>query len=1117
MTAYAELAVTSNFSFLRGASHPQEMVAAADALGLAAIGIADRNSFAGVVRAYAETKRRQSEAAEAQKDAATMRPPIKLLVGTRLVTTDGFEAIAYPIDRPAYGRLCRLLTAGNLEAKKGECLFGFEAILAASEGQMLIALPPDEPADEPGQVFQERLALLARRAKGRVFLAGVHRHRGDEPRRLRRLAELGSKLGAPLVAVNDVHYHAAGRRPLADIVTCIREKCSIADAGLRLTINAERYLKPPAEMARLFAGFEEAIARSVEIAERCSFSLDELKYEYPDEPVPPGKTAQQHLEDLTWEGAGRRYPKNKFPLGLPEDVRKALGEELVLIAKLQFARYFLTVHDVVAFARGEGILCQGRGSAANSAVCYCLGITEVDPTTTKLLFARFISEKRGEPPDIDVDFEHDRREEVIQHIYKRYGRHRAAICATVIHYRSRRAIREVGKVLGLTPDVTAALAKTVWGSNDEGIAGEHIRQIGLDPGNPAIRQAVELAGALIGFPRHLSQHVGGFVLTREALDETVPIGNAAMEDRTFIEWDKDDIDVIGLMKVDVLALGMLSCLRRGLDLLKTHYGQNDISLACVRPGDARDDPKVYEMLSRADSVGVFQVESRAQMSMLPRLKPRRFYDLVIEVAIVRPGPIQGDMVHPYLRRRDGIDRTHYPSPDPRYGDADELKEVLQRTLGVPLFQEQAMQIAITAAKFSPSEADGLRRAMATFRHNGTVHLYREKFISGMTRRGYERQFAESCFNQIEGFGEYGFPESHAASFALLVYVSAWLKCHYPEVFCAAILNSQPMGFYQPAQLVRDACRHGVEVRQADVNYSAWDCTLEAASDPTQRPFAVRLGFRQILGLREEEIVGLVAARGNGYASIERLAAIGSVSRFTIERLAEADAFRSLGLDRRDALWAARRLDAIGIERARAGVKAATAAEISLPLFAAHMGDELFEEARIALPAMPLNEHVVEDYVATGLSLKAHPVSFLREKLARLGALPNAVHRGEELPPNMRQDMRITVAGLVLMRQMPGTAKGVVFMTLEDETDIANIIVWPKVFARNRITVMTARLLAVRGRLQRVGIVVHVIAEEFVDLTEDLRCLPDSGSATPRSDDMRPRGPSLSLLKSRDFH
>ena len=1282
MRAYAELAVTTNFSFLRGASHPQEMVAAADELGLAAIGIADRNSFAGVVRAHAEAKKRTS---------------IKLLVGTRLVTEDGFETLAYPTDRDAYGRLCRLLTQGNRAAKKGECRFGFEAILEAREGQIFVVMPPDDLAIEPCshgalfllplagegastksrrmregsalpppkrsrfgfasaeagrhqhphpsplrgdtfsrkrekerarpmlprsyaappaqvETFTERLACLAREAPGRVFLAGVHRHRGDEPRRLGLLAELGKRLGAPLVAVNDVHYHAPGRRKLADIVTCVREKCTLADAGLRLTVNAERHLKPPHEMARLFAGFEEAIARGMRIATACHFSLDELRYEYPDEPVPPGKTADQHLRDLALDGLARRYPKDRFPLGIPEDVRKTLMEELSLIAKLGFAHYFLTVHDVVVFARKRGILCQGRGSAANSAVCYCLGITEVDPSVIKLLFARFISERRGEPPDIDVDFEHERREEVIQHLYDRYGRERAAICATVIHYRSRRAIREVGKVLGLTPDVTAALAKTVWGSDSQAIAEDHICQIGLDPSNPAIRQAVELAAELIGFPRHLSQHVGGFVLTRKRLDETVPVGNAAMEDRTFIEWDKDDIDMIGLMKVDVLALGMLSCIRSGLDLLKRHYGLNDISLASVLQNEPRDDPKVYEMLSRADSVGVFQVESRAQMSMLPRLSPKRFYDLVIEVAIVRPGPIQGDMVHPYLRRRDGSEEAHYPSPDPAHGPVDELEEVLKRTLGVPLFQEQAMQIAITAAKFSPDEADGLRRAMATFRHTGTIHLYREKFISGMVGRGYDRDFAQSCFNQIEGFGEYGFPESHAASFALLVYVSAWIKCHYPEAFCAAILNSQPMGFYQPAQLVRDACRHEVEVREADVNFSEWDCTLEPARDPSQRPFAVRLGFRQIQGLRQEEIKSLVTARGNGYASLERLGAVSGVSHFTIERLAEADAFRSLGFDRREALWTARRLSSIGIEKGvisssasvpthfrqgRSGgtmtratsplagevdgepsepsgegylktrttphpdydlsgrnptspargevTRAAVAphsaiaklassgrarpahhrsaeigrrdaapplsAEKPLPLFAPHLCEELFPEEPIALPKMPLNEHVVEDYVTTGLSLKAHPVSFLRERLAQLGAMRNAEHRSESLP----QDARVTVAGLVLMRQMPGTAKGVVFMTLEDETDIANIIVWPKAFARNRITVMTARLLAVRGRLQRAGLVVHVVAEGFIDLTAELRRLSDGGDPAGAPEEAPPSGQDLPLLKSRDFH
>jgi error-prone DNA polymerase len=1152
MIAYAELSVTTNFSFLRGASHPHEMVATVDELGCFAIGIADRNSFAGVVRAYGEAKKRN----------------IKLLVGTRLVTIDGFEVLAYPTDRAAYGRLCRLVTAGNLKARKGECHLTFEQILNASEGQMLIAIPPAALFSDPARPresgdpaldsrlrgnerlspFAERVAALVRAAPGRTFLAGIHYHRGDEPRCLGLLAELGERLDAPLVAVNDVLYHAPERRPLADVLTCVREKCTLSQAGLKLAVNAERHLKSPSEMARLFAGFPEATARTVDIAEACRFSLGELQYEYPDEPVPEGKTAQQHLADLTWAGAAKRYPKDQFPDGVPANVRKQLTEELTLIAELDYARYFLTVHDVVAYAREvKNILCQGRGSAANSAVCFCLGITEVNPNESELLFARFISSNRGEPPDIDVDFEHERREEVIQYIYQRYGRDRAAICATVVHYRSRRAIREVGKVMGLTEDVTAALAKTVWGYGD-GLPDEHIRQAGLDPFNPAIRQAVRLADELIGFPRHLSQHVGGFVLTRARLDETVPIGNAAMDERTFIEWDKDDIDTLRLMKVDVLALGMLSCLRRGLDLLQQHYGKT-YSLATL----PQDDEAVYEMLSRADSVGVFQVESRAQMSMLPRLKPRCFYDLVIEVAIVRPGPIQGDMVHPYLRQRDGIDKEHYPSPDPAHGLADELKDVLKRTLGVPLFQEQAMQIAITAAKFTPDEADGLRRAMATFRHTGNVHLFRDKFIDGMTARGYDRDFAENCFGQIEGFGEYGFPESHAASFALLVYASAWIKCRYPDVFCAAILNSQPMGFYQPAQLVRDARSHDVEIRAVDVNFSDWDCTLEPGADGKH---AVRLGFRLVHGLNEDELKKLIAARGNGFSSIERLAAIAGISRFTIERLAEADAFRSMGLDRRAALWAARRLDVIGISPTAlnlnrhpeerpptwsggASKDAAEAPEAAalrgsalsrrapqgdgrvsskkdeaLPLLTPHLSDELFPEPSVELPPMPLCEHVVEDYVATGLSLKAHPICFFRDRLTALGAMPNAKLRSEDL----RQDSGVTVAGLVLVRQRPGTAKGVIFMTLEDESDIANIIVWPKAFEKTRRTVMTARFLAVRGRLQRAGLVIHVVAESFIDLSAQLPWLREGGDLfSPKfSGGPLPQDTPLPL-KSRDFH
>ncbi|NWG25152.1 MAG: error-prone DNA polymerase [Pseudorhodoplanes sp.] len=1089
MTTYAELAVTTNFSFLRGASHPQEMVAAARALGLAAIGIADRNSFAGVVRAYGEWK----------KD-----PSVKLLVGTRLVTADGFEILAYPKDRAAYGRLCRLITQGNrlLKGDKGECLLGFEDILGTHEGQIFIALPPDDLTVE----FHQRLDALARAAPDRIFLAGIHRYRGDEPRRLGLLDELGRRAGTPLVAVNDVHYHVPERRILADVVTCIRETCTIAEAGFRLAANAERHLKPPQEMARLFRDFPDAIARTLEIAQACTFSLEDLKYEYPDEPVPPGKTPQQHLVDLTFEGAARRYPRSHYPDGTPPDVVERLKEELAIIEKLEFARYFLTVHDVVAYARSKDILCQGRGSAANSAVCFCLGITEINPKESNLLFARFISENRGEPPDIDVDFEHERREEVIQYVYERYGRERAAICATVVHYRSRRAIREVGKALGLTPDVTAALAKTIWGYGDE-LPDKYIRQAGLDPDNPAIRLAVDLANEITGFPRHLSQHVGGFVLTRERLDETVPISNGGMEKRTFIEWDKDDIDTLGLMKVDVLALGMLSCIRRGFDLLKKHYPQErGTALAAIPP----EDRAVYDMLSRADSIGVFQVESRAQMSMLPRLKPKEFYDLVIEVAIVRPGPIQGNMVHPYLKRRANPAAVHYPSPSPDHGHRDELKEVLKRTLGVPLFQEQAMQIAITAAKFTPDEADGLRRAMATFRHTGKVHLFRERFIARMTARGYDPAFVESCFGQIEGFGEYGFPESHAASFALLVYASAWIKCRYPDVFCAAILNSQPMGFYQPAQLVRDARRHGVEVREADVNFSAWDCTLEPCGNGRH---AVRLGFRQIQGLNRAEIDLLVAARGNGYASIERLAAVAGVSRQTIERLAAADAFRSLNLDRRAALWSARRLDTIGIRRGRAG-RQQVADDPPLPLLLPHMSDDLFPEPPVALPAMPLPEHVAEDYAATGLSLKAHPVGFFRERLRQLGVIPNADHRSEDIP----QDSLVTVSGLVLIRQMPGTAKGVVFVTLEDETDIANIIVWPKVFASNRRVVMTSRFLAVRGRLQRAGLVVHVVAQSFIDLSGELHRLREGNLASPGVLAPAPAAQSgPRLVKSRDFH
>ncbi|MFL5225599.1 MAG: error-prone DNA polymerase [Microvirga sp.] len=1078
---YAELAVTTNFSFLRGASHPQEYVAQAAALGLKAIGIADRNTMAGVVRAYSEGKN--------HKDT------LKLLVGARLVTTDGFETIAYPIDREAYGRLCKLLSQGNLRTKKGQCHLGFDEILAASAGQIFIAMPPPRLAKS----FAERLVELDRAAPTRTYLGAVHRYGSDEPRRLGRLAEFGERLGVPLVAVGDALYHAPERRPLQDIVTCIREKCTIREAGLRLEKHAERHLKSAEEMARLFASYPDAIARTAEIAETCSFSLDELNYEYPEEPVPPGKTPQQYLMELTWHHARWRYGAE-----IPEKVQKLLHDELALIEGLKYAQYFLTVYDVVAFAKSKGILCQGRGSAANSAVCYCLGITAVDPEQSNALFARFVSADRDEPPDIDVDFEHERREEVIQHLYGRYGRDRAAICSTVIHYRPRMAIREVGKALGLTADITAALSDTVWGHWGEELPDDQVRQAGLDPANPAIRQAVDLANKLIGFPRHLSQHVGGFVLSQSRIDETVPIGNAAMADRTFIEWDKDDIDAVGLMKVDVLALGMLSCIRRGLDFLRSHY-QRDFPVVADIP---QDDAAIYAMLSKADSVGVFQVESRAQMSMLPRLKPKEFYDLVVQVAIVRPGPIQGDMVHPYLKGRAKGEAVSFPSPRPPF-DPNELKPVLEKTYGVPLFQEQAMRIAIVAAGFTPAEADRLRRAMATFKNYGNIADFRDKFIGGMTRRGYPRDFAERCFKQIEGFSTYGFPESHAASFAILVYASAWMKCHYPDVFCAAILNSQPMGFYQPAQLVRDAREHGVELRPIDVNDSDWDCTLEPAEEPKGLVrCAVRLGFRQITGIRKAEIERLVKARerGNGFHSIDQLGAIEGLSRQTLERLAEADAFRSLHLDRRMALWVVKGLDAARLTRDGGLLDQAA------PLFTPHLADGLFREEGVALPGMALSEHVADDYATTGLSLKEHPCTFFRPMLRGLGVTTNVEHRNPALPLNSA----LTVAGIVLIRQRPGTAKGVVFVTLEDETGISNVIVWRDVFEANRRVAMTARFLAVRGRLQREGLVVHVVAESFLDLSPELARLRE-GFAMPRDHSLVGEGSMRALVKSRDFH
>jgi error-prone DNA polymerase len=1082
---YTELAVTTNFSFLRGASHAAELVAQARALGHGAIAVADYNTLAGAVRMHLAAK----------------AAGLGCVIGARLVPEDGPEVLCFPTHRAAYGRLSQLLSAGKLRAEKGACRFSFADMLAAGEGQIFVvmgaAILPAAP--DIAQTAQK----LAQAFPGQVYLAARYTYNGRNRAHLARLADLSVRCGAPLVAVNDVLYHVPARRPLQDVMTCIRNHCTIETAGFALEANAERHLKSAEEMSRLFAGFAPAVARTDEIVRRCRFSLDELAYEYPDEPVPAGSSPQQQLAYLTWTGADWRYPK-----GVPDAVAAQLNKELALIGELAYAPYFLTVHDIVAWARAQGILCQGRGSAANSAVCFCLGITSVDPAESSLLFERFLSRERKEPPDIDVDFEHERREEVIQYIYARYGRDRAALTATVISYRPRSAVREVCKALGLTEDISAALAGCVWGGWGRDIPDAQIANAGLDPQSPLIRRAITLTRQLIGFPRHLSQHVGGFVLTRGPLTETVPIGNAAMDERTFIEWDKDDINALGILKIDVLALGMLTCIRKAFDFLETHKGQR-LNLAAIPP----DDTATYDMLCKGDSLGVFQVESRAQMNMLPRLRPRKFYDLVIEVAIVRPGPIQGDMVHPYLRRRKGQETVTYPSPSAAHGPPDELARILKRTLGVPLFQEQAMQISIDAAKFTPDEANGLRRAMATFRKVGTIDNYQDMMVSRMVSRGYEPAFAKRCFDQVKGFGEYGFPESHAASFALLVYVSSWLKCHHPDVFCAALLNSQPMGFYAPAQIVRDAREHGVEVRPVDINYSDWDNTLEPA-DRGDGLCAVRLGFRQVDGLREDEADALMAARGQGFDSVDEVRRRGGLMRRSAELLAAADAFGSLGLTRRAALWQVR----------------GEAAGEALPLFAAADSAEQGPEAAAALPVMPASEEVVQDYQTVRLSLKQHPMHFLRETYAARRLLSAVQATG------LNNGQRVRTAGVVLVRQRPGSANGVVFVTIEDETGIANLVVWPRVTERFRPIVMGARILEVHGRVQRADNVTHIVAEQLIDRTGDLHLLAEDGlndplrAALARADEVarpvaeragpgprsHPRDVRI-MPKSRDFH
>jgi error-prone DNA polymerase len=1026
MAGYAELQVATNYSFLRGASHPEELFSAAARLGIAALGITDRGTLAGMVRAH-------------QAAAAT---GVGLVVGCRLDLEEGGgkkTVLVYPTDRAAYARLCRLLTLGKSRAGKGGCRLFWDDLAAAGAG-MLVVLVPGEPDEALGRA----LARLAADFPARAYLALTLRRRPNDAARLARLAEAARRARIPPVATNDVLYHAAERRILQDVLTCIREKCTIDAAGFRRERFADRHLKPPAEMARLFSRHPAAIASTAEILERCRFSLAELRYQYPREVSVPGLTPQEALARLVWEEAPLRYPE-----GLPEEVSRQLRYELSLIADLAYAPYFLTVRNIVRHARACGILCQGRGSAANSAVCYVLGITSIDPTRSGLLFERFVSAARREPPDIDVDFEHERREEVIQWVFETYGRDRAALTAIVIRYRPRSALRDVGKAMGLDEDRISSLAAEIWGRDGDELAAAP------PPADRRIALTLDLARALIGFPRHLSQHPGGFVLTEDRLDDLVPIEPAAMAERQVIEWDKEDIDALNFMKVDVLGLGMLGCLRRGFDLLAAHRG-----LALDIAGIPPEDPATYAMIREADTLGVFQIESRAQMAMLPRLAPRTFYDLVIEVAIVRPGPIQGDMVHPYLRRRQGLEPVAFPTP--------ELEQVLGRTLGVPLFQEQAMRVAIVAAGFTPAEADALRRAMATFRFTGKVSNFREKLIAGMMGNGYTRDFAERTFRQLEGFGSYGFPESHAASFALLAYASSWLKCHHPDVFCAALLNSQPMGFYAPAQIVRDARAHEVEIRPVSVNFSSYDCVLEANGG---RRFAVRLGFRMVKGFSAAHAARLVAARGEKpFAGVAECFDRTLIPPPILERLAEADGFSDLGLDRRRALWAVRGL-----------------APAPLPLFAAAGGENLPEPAT-ALAPMREGSEVVEDYRATGLSLRRHPVFFLRRELAASGAVPCA-----DLAAS-RQGRRVTVAGLVLLRQRPGSASGVTFMTLEDETGEANLVVWPDVFARQRRLVLTASLLACTGRVQREKSVIHVIAERLDDFSPLLAGIGRESSA-----------------------
>ena len=1025
---YTELQVTSNFTFLRGASHPEELIEQAAQYGYTTLAITDRNTLAGIVRAHAAAKKQEN---------------IRLIVGCRLNVMDGPSILAYPMNKDAYAKLSSLLTLGNLRTEKGQCQLFIKEVFQYTQGCKLILLPPGLNEDLYfDDEFVQAAGLFKAQFGSHIYLAASRYYDGDDQKYLHQLSRLSDAVGMPLVATNDVHYHHPVRRELQDVMTCIREKCTIYTAGFKLHANAERYLKPQQEMIRLFRQYPDAIRRTQEIAEACTFSLNELSYQYPSEVVPKGKSAQQHLTDLVWEGA-----KEHFGELVPEKTRSAIEYELKFIAEMDYAFYFLTVYDLVKYANSLNILCQGRGSAANSTVCFCLGITSVSPEKFELLFERFISSARNEPPDIDVDFEHERREEIIQYIYQKYGRDRAAIVATVTQQHQKGAICDVGKAMGLSLETVNRLSGSIWGGSEDWFDKKRVADLGLNPDDQHLYKVLDLTRQYIGFPRQLGQHTGGFVITAGKLSELVPILNARMENRTCIEWNKDDIDALGFMKVDVLALGMLTCIRKAFDLAHVHYGLH-LTMANI----PQDDTEVYDMICRADTIGVFQIESRAQQAMLPRMKPRSFYDLVIEVALVRPGPIQGNMVHPYLRRREGLEKVEFPS--------EELKGILGRTLGVPLFQEQAMKIAIVAAGFTPAEADQLRRSMATFRLNGLIKQFEDKLVSGMVNRGYTMEYAKSIFRQLEGFGSYGFPESHAASFARLVFISAWLKCKYPDVFACALLNSMPMGFYSAADIIDDAQKHSVVIRPVDVNFSNWDNSLE---EKEGKYYVLRLGFRQIKGMREADMKGLVQKRIKRYTTLDQLRGAG-VPQAAIEKLADADAFRSLGLDRRQALWEA-------ISKGEwAGI---------------FTGQPAQEESGISLPEMSLGEHVVQDYASMSFSLKAHPVSFLRDKLTRTGVIPI-----RQLLMGKDGDL-VKIAGLVTVRQRPGTAKGVTFITLKDEEGFANLVVFQNLFDLYRKAILSSTLMMVEGKLQKVGEVIHVIVQACYDLSPWLRMLLDN--------------------------